>query len=123
MKTLSILVADDNVDGQAILGRFLRRGGHQPVFVSNGRDCVDKALSEEFDLLLLDMNMPILNGWEAAEKIRVRKSYAELPIIAFTAHAMQGDREKCLDAGCTDYLTKPIDFGALSAILKNIAGE
>ncbi|MGE0408237.1 MAG: response regulator [Amphiplicatus sp.] len=121
MRRLKILIADDNADGRAILERYLRRAGHEAVFVSDGKVCVDKAISEDFDLVLLDMNMPVLDGWQAAEQIRVRKTYAELPIIAFTAYAMQGDREKCLDAGCTDYLAKPIDFAKLASFLEKYA--
>lgn len=117
MRSLNILVADDNDDGKIILERFLTRAGHAPTFVSDGKACVEKALAGDFDVLLLDMNMPVLTGWDAAQQIRVRKTYNELPIIAFTAYAMQGDREKCLDAGCSDYLSKPINFAELSALL------
>ncbi|MCK5746194.1 MAG: response regulator [Oricola sp.] len=118
MQPLKVLVADDNPDGRAILERFLARKNHQAVFVADGAACVERALSEDFDLVLLDMNMPVLDGWRAAERIRAAKTYAELPIIAFTAYAMQGDREKCLDAGCSDYLAKPIDFAELDALLR-----
>ena len=117
MRSLNILVADDNDDGKIILERFLTRAGHAPTFVSDGKTCVEKALAGDFDVLLLDMNMPVLTGWDAAQQIRVRKTYNELPIIAFTAYAMQGDREKCLDAGCSDYLSKPINFAELTTLL------
>lgn len=117
MRTLKILIADDNPDGQAILKRFLTRQGHEATFVEDGRACVERALAQDFDVVLLDMNMPVMDGWRAAEQIRAKKTYVELPIIAFTAYAMQGDREKCLDAGCTDYLSKPIDFAQLAAML------
>lgn len=115
---LKILVAEDNPDGRAILDRFFKRKGYSVTFVTDGKACVAEALSQDFDIVLLDMNMPILNGWQAAEQIRAQRSYEDLPIIAFTAFAMQGDREKCLDAGCTDYLTKPIDFAQLTSMLE-----
>ncbi len=121
MKPLRILVAEDNPDGKIILDRFLKRNGHHGTYVEDGKTCVDKALSEEFDVVLLDMNLPVLNGWQAAERIRAQKTYADLPIIAFTAFAMQGDKERCLDAGCTDYLAKPIDFSELKSLLEKYA--
>ena len=118
MRPLKILIADDNPDGRAILERFLTRKGHEAVFVADGKACLDRVLGEDFDIVLLDMNMPVMDGWRAAELIRAQKTYQELPIIAFTAYAMQGDREKCLDAGCSDYLSKPIDFALLAAMLE-----
>lgn len=121
MTALKILIADDNPDGRSILQRFLSRKGCEAVFVGDGKACVARALAENFDMVLLDMNMPVMDGWSAAEQIRAKKTYAELPIIAFTAYAMHGDREKCLDAGCTDYLSKPIDFAELSAMLEKHA--
>ena len=121
MQPLKILIADDNPDGRAILERFLARNGHETVFVADGGACIEQALSQDFDILLLDMNMPVVDGWRAAEQIRAQKAYEELPIIAFTAYAMQGDREKCLDAGCTDYLPKPVDFPQLAAMLEKYA--
>ncbi|PQA89381.1 response regulator [Hyphococcus luteus] len=118
MRALKILIADDNADGRAILERYLKRKGCEAVFVADGKACLERALSEDFDVVLLDMNMPVMDGWRAAEQIRAQKTYEELPIIAFTAYAMRGDREKCLDAGCTDYLSKPIDFAQLSQMLE-----
>ncbi len=121
MRSLKILIADDNPDGRAILERYLTRKGHDVASASDGKACLDRALSEDFDIVLLDMNMPVMDGWRAAEQIRAQKTYDELPIIAFTAYAMRGDREKCLDAGCSDYLPKPIDFTALAAMLEKHA--
>ena len=118
MRPLKILIADDNEDNKAILERYLRRAGHAITAVSDGKQCVERSLEEAFDILLLDMNMPVLDGWKAAEQIRARKSYKELPIIALTAFAMEGDREKCCDAGCSDYLAKPVDFNSLTEMLE-----
>lgn len=115
---MKLLVAEDNPDGQVIMGRYLERRGHQVRFVSDGKACVSEALSGGYDIVFLDMNLPVLDGWRAAEKIRVQKTYEALPIIAITAHAMASDRAKCLAAGCSDYLSKPIDFTALSALLE-----
>lgn len=123
MKPLKILIADDNPDVKIILNRYLARAGHDVEMVSDGKACLDKALASAFDVVLLDMNMPVMNGWQTAEQLRARKAYDALPIIAFTAYAMEGDREKCLDAGCTDYLSKPIDFAKLKAMLNKYCGQ
>ena len=77
--------------------------------VENGEEAVDMAKQQTFDLILMDMQMPVMNGFEATEKIRQMSEYKETPIIALTAFAMKGDREKCLEAGATDYIPKPID--------------
>jgi len=79
------------------------------VVVENGEDAVKMASQEKFDIILMDMQMPIMNGFEATEKIREMTEYRETPIVALTAFAMKGDREKCLEAGATDYIPKPID--------------
>ena len=79
------------------------------VVVENGAEAVEQVKKQKFDLILMDMQMPIMNGFEATERIRLMPEYKETPIIALTAFAMKGDREKCLEAGATDYIPKPID--------------
>jgi len=106
-----VLLAEDNRDNQRVLGLMLRRAGLDVAVAENGREAVELALGGEFLAVLMDMQMPELDGYGAASLLRQR-GYGR-PIIALTAHAMQGDRQKCLRAGCTDYLTKPVNHGQL----------
>lgn len=105
-----ILLAEDYKHSQIIVTRLLKKNGFEDIIVvENGEDAVKMAQQEKFELILMDMQMPIMNGFEATEKIRQFQDYKNIPIIALTAFAMKGDREKCLEAGATDYIPKPID--------------
>lgn len=105
-----ILLAEDYKHSQIIVTRLLKKNNYEDiVVVENGEDAVKMATGDKFDLILMDMQMPIMNGFEATEKIRQMPEYKNIPIIALTAFAMKGDREKCLESGATDYIPKPID--------------
>lgn len=107
---VKILLAEDYKHSQIIVTRLLKKNGFENVVVvENGEDAVNMSQKEKFDLILMDMQMPIMNGFEATESLRNIEEYKETPIIALTAFAMKGDREKCLAAGATDYIPKPID--------------
>lgn len=107
---IKILFAEDYKHSQIIVTRLLKKNGFENVVVvENGEEALQTAKNDKFDLILMDMQMPIMNGFEATGKLREIPTYKETPIIALTAFAMKGDREKCLDAGATDYIPKPID--------------
>jgi CheY-like chemotaxis protein len=117
-----ILLVEDNEMNRDMLSRRLLRRGFEVVTAVDGREGVTVALSELPDLILMDMNMPVLDGWEATREIKAAPQTAIIPIIALTAHAMSGDREKGMAAGCDDYETKPVEFdrllGKINALLK-----
>ena len=108
-----ILLVEDHEEIWDFLSRRLKRRGHDVVLAFDGKDGRDKALSEHPDVVLLDMNLPIMDGWTAAREIKSDPAGAAIPIIALTAHAMSGDRDKAIAAGCDDYHAKPVDFSRL----------
>jgi len=110
-RSLRVLVAEDNLVNQKLAQHLLERRGHTPVLVTNGRDAVDALRAGDFDLVLMDLQMPEMDGFEATTAIRARERDARLPrvpIVALTAHAMQGDRQRCMDADMDGYVAKPI---------------
>ena len=108
--TVKILLVEDYKHSQIIVTRLLKKNNFDSiVVVENGQEALDQVKQQKYDLILMDMQMPVMNGFEATQKIRQLEEYKDTPIIALTAFAMKGDREKCLDAGATDYIPKPID--------------
>jgi two-component system cell cycle response regulator DivK len=105
-----ILLVEDNQMNRDMLSRRLRRKGYEVTTANDGVEGVEQARIIRPDLILLDMSLPLKDGWTAAAELKADAETADIPVIALTAHAMQGDREKALDAGCDDYDTKPVEF-------------
>jgi two-component system cell cycle response regulator DivK len=108
-----ILLVEDNEMNSDMLSRRLRRNGYEVSIAMDGQQAVDMALSERPDLILMDMSLPVIDGWEATRQIKANDATRGIPVIALTAHAMAGDREKAIEAGCEDYDTKPIEISRL----------
>jgi len=111
-----ILLAEDSKGCQILTQKTLNQFGLEAEIVDNGKDAVEKTLQQSYDLILMDMQMPIMDGYEATEELR-RKG-VETPIVALTAYAITPDMKKCLSAGCDEYISKPIDMNQLVKILK-----
>jgi CheY-like chemotaxis protein len=110
---VKILLVEDNEMNRDMLSRRLARRGYEVVIAKDGQEGLDLAGSSSPDLILMDMSLPSVDGWEATRRIKADVSTAAIPVIALTAHAMSGDREQALKAGCDDYDTKPIEFERL----------
>ncbi len=108
-----ILLVEDNEKNWDMLSRRLRRRGYEVILAFDGQQGVDMALKDAPHLILMDMSLPVLDGWEATRRIKADASGARIPIIALTAHAMSGDREKARQAGCDDYHAKPVELADL----------
>lgn len=117
IKMLNILVVEDNPSNQELMLAMLERDGHQVMIAENGRIGVQKALSEKFDLVFMDCQMPELDGFQATQQIRTKIPDSNLPIIALTANALKGDRIKCLESGMNDYVTKPVTAERIRGVL------
>jgi len=108
-----ILLVEDNEMNRDMLSRRLVRNGYEVSIAIDGQQGVDMALSERPDLILMDMSLPVIDGWEATRRVRANDATRGIPVIALTAHAMAGDREKAMEAGCDDYDTKPVEITRL----------
>lgn len=115
----NILLVEDNELNRDMLSRRLEKMGYQVELAIDGRDGVDKVLSLRPDLVLMDINMPVLDGWEAVRILKEDTTTKHIPVIALTAHAMTSDRDKAGEIGFNDYATKPIDFPALVQMIEN----
>lgn len=116
-----VLLVEDHEEIWDFLSRRLKRRGYDVILATDGQQAVDKARAEQPDVILLDMNLPVLDGWTAAGLIKSAPESARVPIIALTAHAMSGDKEKAMAAGCDDYHAKPVDFARLLAQIEALA--
>jgi CheY-like chemotaxis protein len=117
-----ILLVEDNEMNRDMLSRRLERRGYEVVIAVDGQQGVDLALSTQPDLILMDMSLPVIDGWEATRQIKAKDGVKATPVIALTAHAMSGDREKALEAGCDDYDTKPIELPRLLGKIEALLG-
>ena len=117
-----ILLVEDNEMNRDMLSRRLERRGYQVVIAVDGVEGVRMAQAEAPALILMDMSLPVLDGWEATRQIKAAPATRGIPIIALTAHAMSGDREKAIEAGCDDFDTKPVDLPRLLAKIDALLG-
>lgn len=113
-----ILLVEDNEMNRDMLSRRLIRNGYEVSIAIDGQQGADMAMSQLPDLILMDMSLPVIDGWEATRRIKANDATRKIPVIALTAHAMAGDREKAVEAGCDDYDTKPVE---LTRLLDKIA--
>ncbi|MBM3553254.1 MAG: response regulator [Alphaproteobacteria bacterium] len=120
---VKILLVEDNEMNRDMLSRRLKRNGFEVVIATDGQQGVEMAVSEAPDLILMDMSLPVIDGWEAARRVRENEATRKIPVIALTAHAMAGDREKAIEAGCDDYDTKPVEItrllGKIAALIES----
>jgi len=117
-----ILLVEDNEMNRDMLSRRLERRGYQVLIAVDGAEGVRMAQAEAPALILMDMSLPVLDGWEATRQIKAAPATGAIPIIALTAHAMSGDREKAIEAGCDDFDTKPVDLPRLLAKIDALLG-
>jgi len=106
--TAKILIVEDNPKDRDMLSRRLTKRGYEIVLAEDGQEGIDVTMSEMPDLILLDMSLPVIDGWGVAKRLKGVDATRDIPIIALTAHALAGDREKSLEAGCDEYATKPV---------------
>ena len=118
-----VLLVEDNEMNRDMLSRRLARRDYEVLVAVDGREGVVMAGSEAPDLILMDMSLPVMDGWEATRQLKASPETKAIPIIALTAHAMSGDREKAMEAGCDDYDTKPIELPRLLAKMEALLGK
>ena len=118
LKDKTVLIADDDVRNIFSLTRSLENYGMNVISAVDGKDALNQLDSHKVDLVLMDMMMPEMDGYESTRRIRQNPEYRNLPVIAVTAKAMTGDREKCIAAGASDYITKPVDVDQLISLLR-----
>jgi two-component system cell cycle response regulator DivK len=118
-----LLLVEDNEMNRDMLSRRLQRRGYEVVIAVDGQEGVALAQSEAPDLILMDMSLPVMDGWEATRRLKAASETMSIPVLALTAHAMSGDREKAMEAGCDDYDAKPIDLPRLLEKIEALLGK
>ncbi len=118
-----ILLVEDNQDSREGLARRLQRRGYEILQASDGKQGLALARSAQPDLVLMDMNMPVIDGWEATRQLKATAETRDLPVIALTAHSLTSDRTKTLEVGCVDYHTKPVDLPRLVAQIEAVLND
>ena len=118
-----ILLVEDNEMNRDMLSRRLQRRGYSVVIAVDGEEGLSLARSETPDLILMDISLPLMDGWEVTRRLKVNQNTRHIPVIALTAHAMVSDREKAFKIGCDDYDTKPVEFGRLTEKIENLLVE
>jgi two-component system cell cycle response regulator DivK len=118
-----ILIIEDTENNRVLLTRRLKPRGHDIVTAENAENGLAMVATERPDLILMDVGLPGMDGWSATRQLKSDPANRQIPVIALTAHAMDGDREKALEAGCDDYETKPIDFNRLFAMIDRLLGD
>jgi len=118
-----ILLVEDNEMNRDMLSRRLERKGFEVVIAVDGQAGVDMASSTNPDIILMDLSLPIIDGWEATRRIKADANTRDIPVIALTAHAMSGDEEKAREAGCDDYDTKPVNLNRLLEKIESFLGS
>jgi len=118
-----ILVVDDNLDSRELVAKILQNRGYNVIEALDGEDALNKAREERPALILMDISLPKLDGYEVTRRLKALEELRDIPIIALTAHAMKGDREKALAAGCQGYVPKPINIRELPALVQRFIEE
>ncbi|NVM21733.1 MAG: response regulator [Desulfobacterales bacterium] len=112
-----ILIVDDNQDSRELVVKILKTRGYQTIEAADGQEALEKAVEERPDLILMDRSIPKMDGYEVTRRLKSRREFKDIPIVALTAHAMRGDREKALEAGCEGYISKPINVRELPELI------
>ena len=112
-----ILIVDDNQDGRELVVKVLKTRGYQTIEAVDGEEALEKAVAERPDLILMDRSLPKIDGYEVTRRLKAQEEFKDVPIVALTAHAMRGDREKALEAGCEGYISKPINVRELPELI------
>jgi CheY-like chemotaxis protein len=118
-----ILYVEDNEDNVYMLTQRLTRRGYEVIVAENGEQGIEMATAEQPNIILLDLSLPVLDGWEASRRLKRLPETKSIPIIALSAHVLEGEREKALAAGCDDFDTKPVNFGRLITKIDALIGK